>query len=191
MQKIQLNKYIIYGGIVGIAVIGVAIGMIGSSTLARRNHLKEIEGNIVDQGKEAHISGSLLEIKQKIDNGDITEEELSKPAQQSILDLYNYANEHNVTNNDMRRQQLIYNIFLVKNQANPLLILFGNGYLTNYRELVFEMELIAFLLNFGIIGFILYFGPFFAIFCYGVYMGIKYRKQITSTYLMLLGRDIL
>lgn len=67
MQKIQLNKYIIYGGIVGIAVIGVAIGMIGSSTLARRNHLKEIEGNIVDQGKEAHISGSLLEIKQKID----------------------------------------------------------------------------------------------------------------------------
>lgn len=91
----------------------------------------------------------------------------------------------------MRRQQLIYNIFLVKNQANPLLILFGNGYMTNYRELVFEMELIAFLLNFGIIGFILYFGPFFAIFCYGVHMGIKYRKQITSTYLMLLGRNIL
>lgn len=149
--------------------------------------MEDIEGNIVDQGEEAHISGSLLEIKGKIDSGEITETELSKPAQQSILDLYNYANEHNVINNDMRRQQLIYSIFLVKNQANPLLILFGNGYLTNYRELVFEMELVAFLLNFGIIGFLLYFGPFLAIFCYGVYIGIKHRKQITSTYLMILG----
>lgn len=187
MKKIKLNRHILYATVVGIAIVGIIIGIVGSSTLERRKHLKEIEGNIVDKGEEAHISGSLLKIKEKINKGEITEEELLKPAQQSILDLYNYANEHDVTNNDMRRQQLIYNICLVKNQANPILMLFGNGYMINYRELVFEMELIAFLLNFGLIGFTLYFGPFFIIFCYGIYIGVKNRKQITSEYLMLLG----
>jgi len=108
--------------------------------------------------------GSLLEIKQKIEKNEISETELSKQAQKSILELYNYANKHNVINNDMRRQQLIYNILLVKNQANIALILFGNGYFVNYRELVFEMELIAFLLNFGLIRFCIIFCTIFCMF---------------------------
>ena len=126
-------------------------------------------------------------IKEKIERNDINEKELSLPAQQSILDLYNYANENNVVNNDMRRQQLLYNIFLVKHQANPILMLFGNGYMTNYRELVLEVELFALITNFGLFGFALYIGPLLGIFIYAILFFIKNRKKINTEYLMLLG----
>ena len=129
----------------------------------------------------------MLKIKNQIDENSIEESELSKPAQKSILDLYNFAKEHGVINNDMRLQQTLYNIFLVKNQANPLLILFGNGYMVNYRELVLEVEMLALLTNFGLLGFALYIGPLLVIFIYGIVFGIKNRKKIDTEYLMLLG----
>lgn len=187
INKRKLNKFLLAGIIIGIAIVIATVAIIGSTTLARRKHLKDIEGDIVDKGAEAHISGSLLKIKDRIDNNDIKENELSKPAQQSILDLYNYANEHNVINNDMRRQQTLYNIFLVKNQANPILLLFGNGYMANYRELVLEVEMLSLITNFGLIGFILYVGPLLVIFAYAVIFGIKNWKNIDVEYLMLLG----
>ena len=58
--------------------------------------------------------------------------------------------------------------------------------MANYRELVLEMEIPAFLFNFGIIGFSLYFIPFLAIFIYAIYKGFKNRKKIDSEYLMLI-----
>ena len=42
----------------------------------------------------------------------------------------------------------------------------------------------AFLFNFGILGFLLYFGPFLAIFVYGLYFGIRKIKNIDSEYIM-------
>ena len=111
---------------------------------------------------------------------------MSESQKQSILDLYNTANQLNVTNNDQRAQQLIYNLALVKNQKNIVLIIFGNGYMANFRELVLEMEIPAFLFNFGILGFMLYFVPFLSIFIYGVYMAIKNIRKIDDEYLMLL-----
>ena len=83
-------------------------------------------------------------------------------------------------------QQLIYNVVLVKNQHNILSILFGNGYMNNFRELVLEMEIPAFLLNFGICGFILYFVPFLSIFIYSAYIGLKNIKNINQEYILLL-----
>ena len=88
---------------------------------------------------------------------------------------------------DMRKQQLIYNAFLLKNQANPLLILFGNGYMANYRELVLEMEIPAFLFNFGILGFILYFVPFMTIFIWALCYALKNIKEIDSETILLLS----
>ena len=187
IKKQKLNKFLLTVIIISIIIVSVTVAIIGSDTLVRRKHLKEIEGNIIDKGKEAHISGSLLMIKEKIERNDINEKELSLPAQQSILDLYNYANENNVVNNDMRRQQLLYNIFLVKHQANPILMLFGNGYMTNYRELVLEVELFALITNFGLFGFALYIGPLLGIFIYAILFFIKNRKKINTEYLMLLG----
>lgn len=110
---------------------------------------------------------------------------MNESQQKSILELYEIANKFKVKNNDQRMQQLIYNTVLVKNQHNVFYILFGNGYLANFRELVLEMEIPAFLFNFGIVGFMLYFVPFLAIWIYGIYKGIKNIKKINSNYIML------
>lgn len=187
IKKVKLNKYLIIGIISGIVIVVLGIIFIGSNTLQRRQHLKDIEKDIVDEGKESHISGSLLEIKEQIEEGTIEETVMSISAQQSILDLYNYANEHDVVNNDMRMQQMIYHLYLVSNQANPLLLLFGNGYMVSFRELVLEIEMLALATNFGLIGFILYVGPILAIFIYASIWGFKNRKKIDSEYLMTLG----
>ena len=45
-------------------------------------------------------------------------------------------------------------------------------------EMIFEMEVPAFLYNFGVIGFFLYFMPFLAIAMYGTYMAVKKIKNI-------------
>lgn len=180
------KKYVIIGG-VAIAIIGVTVILFGSTTLQRRKHLKEIESNIVDESinGNSHITGDLLEIKNKIDKNELEEGYMNEPEKQSILDLYNTANEMNITNNDYRMQQLIYNFALVKNQKNVGLIFFGNGYMANFYELVLEMEIPAFLCNFGIIGFGLYFVPFLSIFIYGMWFGIKNIKKIDDEYIML------
>ena len=150
--------------------------------------MKDIQKDIVDENTniESHITGSLLEIKQGIENKTLEEGYLSEAQEKSILELYDIANKLNIKNNDQRMQQLIYNVLLVKNQHNILSILFGNGYMNNFRELVLEMEIPAFLLNFGICGFALYFVPFLSIFIYSAYMGIKNIRKISKEYILLL-----
>ena len=186
IKNSKINKKIIIGGISAIVVVLIIVTVIGSNTIERRKHLKEIESNIVDKStnQEAHITGSLMEIKEKIDNNQIEDTYMNEAQKKSILELYDIANKLEITNNDQRMQQLIYNALLVKNQANPLLIIFGNGYMNQYRELVLEMDIPAFLFNFGILGFLLYFGPFLAIFIYGVYFGIRKIKNIDAEYIM-------
>lgn len=179
-QQGKINKKVIVGGIGVIATIILVIITIGSTTLQRRKHLKEIEKNIVDttNQQEAHVTGSILEIKEKIDSDSLEEGYMGEAEKKSILDLYNIANGMNIKNNDQRMQQLIYNIVLVKNQKNPIYLCLGNGHVANFRELVLEMEIPAFLLDFGIIGFILYFMPYALLFLYGCYFMIKNRKNI-------------
>lgn len=183
----KINKRILIVGLVAIATIICTVAIFGSTTLKRRKHLQDIEQNIVDESKneQSHITGSLLEIKEKIENGTLEDGYMNEAQKQSIMDLYNIANEWNIKNNDQRMQQLIYNVALVKNQANPLLILFGNGYFANYRELVFEMEVPAILINFGLLGFVLYLGPFIAILFYGLFQWIKKFKKYDSEFTRL------
>ena len=184
----KINKKTIVGSITAIAIILLVVITIGSTTLQRRKHLQDIENNIIDtsNNQASHITGSLLEIKEKIDNNTLEDGYMNEAQKESILDLYNIANKLEIKNNDQRMQQLIYNIVLVKNQKNPIYLLVGNGYLANYRELVLEMEIPAFLFNFGIVGFILYFIPFLAICLYGIYQGIKNRERIDSEFIMIL-----
>jgi len=188
IQKIKINKNIIIAGALTISAILVIVISVGSTTIQRRKHMQDIEDNIIDESSNqaSHITGSLLEIKEKIDNNTLEDGYMNEPQKKSIIDLYNVADRLDIKSNDQRMQQLIYNIALVKNQKNPVYILIGNGYLANYRELVLEMEIPAFLFNFGIIGFILYFVPFLAICLYGIYKGIKNIKKINVEYLMLL-----
>ena len=65
LQKHKLNKFVIAGIIASVIAVICLITVIGSNTLARRKHLKDIQGNIVDKGEESHISGSLLKIKER------------------------------------------------------------------------------------------------------------------------------
>lgn len=184
----KTNKKIVIAGGTSIVLIILIICLVGSNTFTRRQHLKDIEANIVDSSnnEEAHLTGSLMEIKDKIDNKQIDEKYMNEVQQKSVLELYDIANKLQISNNDQRMQQLLYNAILVKNQANPLLILFGNGYMNQFRELVLEMDIPAFLFNFGIIGLFLYFVPFLAIFIYALYWAIKRYKSIDEQYIMYL-----
>lgn len=92
---------------------------------------------------------------------------MSEAQKKAVLDLFEYCKEKNIAGNNTRKQQLMYNIYLVKEQKSMVGILFGNGFKTNFREMVMENELVSFLLNFGIIGFILYVSPFVLILIYG------------------------
>lgn len=184
----KINKKIVIAGGTSIALIVLIITLVGSNTFTRRQHLKDIESNIVDSSnnEEAHLTGSLMEIKDKIDSKQIDNKYMNEVQQKSVLELYDIANKLQISNNDQRMQQLLYNAILVKNQANPLLILFGNGYMNQFRELVLEMDIPAFLFNFGIIGLFLYFVPFLVIFIYAFYWAIKKYKIIDQQYIMYL-----
>lgn len=183
----KVNKRIVGIGAGLIVVISICIVIFGSTTLERRKHLKEIESDISDENLKdnSHITGDLLDIKNKIDKNELEDGYMSETQKKSIMDLYNTANSMKISNNDQRMQQLIYNIALVKNQKSLGLILFGNGYVANFRELILEMEIPAFLFNFGILGFILYFVPFLLIFVYGLWIGIKNIKKVDDEYIMM------
>ena len=158
-------------------------------TLERRKYINNLNSGIMDPNtnEPVHVTLDILEIKQKIENNELFTEYISIPAQNAIIDLYNFANKYEVTSTDRRTQQLVYNYYLVLNQHNFITILFGNGLLSNFAELTLEMEIPALLFNFGILGFILYFIPFLLIFIYGVYIGIKNIKKIDEEFLILLA----
>lgn len=187
LKNEKINKRFLIIGLISVTAIVLVVLVFGSTTLQRREHLKDIESDIIDESSQqnAHITGSILDIKKQIENDEFQPGYMSKAQERSILDLYNIANKLKVKNNDQRMQQLIYNLVLIKNQKNIFLILFGNGYVANFCELVLEMEFASMLLNFGIIGFILYMGPFLAILFASLYYGVKYRKQIDSKYVFL------
>ena len=189
LNKVKINKRIIACGSISILGVVLIVTLVGSNTLDRRKHLKEEETKLMDitLNEGAHITGDLMKIKEKIENGNLEQGFMKEPEKQSVIDLYNIARDMDLKHTQMRLLQLIYNFRLVKNQSNIVYILFGNGYMNQFREMVLEMEIPAFLFNFGIIGFILYFIPFVGVFGYAVYMGIKNIKKLDSGYIMLLA----
>lgn len=187
VNKVKINtKNIIIFLIVLIMLIMLVI-FAGSITFKRRNHLQNMESTIIDEttGEISHITGDLTNLKNKISKNEIEENFMTKEQQQSIIELYNIANKNNISNTNRRVQQLIYNCALIKNQKNIILILFGNGYLINTNELVLEMEFIAILLNFGIIGFLLYMAPFVLIFVKALMTLFRKFKFLDTEFIML------
>lgn len=183
----RINKKIISVGIGIIAAIAIVVLIFGSNTFTRRKHMEEESQSSYDEKQKevAHLTGDVLNIHEAIVENTIEEGYLSEAEKQSFLELYDIANKYNLKSNDQRLHQIIYNLLLVKNQHNPILILFGNGYLNNFRELVLEMELMSFLLNFGIFGFILYIVPFLTLLIYAIVQIIKNIKKIDSECAML------
>ena len=176
--------------IVGFIILGVAVitvGLVGSNTVKRRSQMNESQYDIIDEvtGEVGHMTGDMLDIKNKILNGTLEKGFMSEAQQNAVLKLNEYASTHNVAGNNTRFQQLIYNFYLVLEQKSVLGILFGNGFETNFREMVMENELASLLFNFGIFGFLLYAGPFLAILIFGVTDVIKrLKKKLDTSYLM-------
>lgn len=189
LHKVKIDKKIIACGSIAILGVFLIVALVGSNTLDRRKHLKEEESKIIDTSlnENAHVTGELMKIKERIENGTLEEGFMNEPEKQSVIDLYNIARDMNLSHTQMRVLQLIYNFRLVKNQSNLIYILFGNGYMNQFYEMVLEMEIPAFLFNFGIIGFILYFMPFVGVFGYAFYIGVKNLKRLDSEYIMLLA----
>ena len=187
------NKLIIVLIIIFLILATILFVLKGSSFLARRKYLQDLDNDIIDNstGMPSHITGDILNFKEKIENGLIEEDFAPKPVQKSILELYTAANKYNINATNRRTQQLIYNYYLIKNQSNIFAIILGNGFLNNYGELILEMEIPAFLFNFGVFGFTLYFIPFFALFIYYCYIGIKNIKKIDYEFVFLLSGVLL
>lgn len=182
-----INKKMIFSGIgIAIAIIIIVL-VLGSNTFIRRKHMEEESQNNYSQNQEeiAHLTGDVLNIYKDIKDNNLEENYLSQAEKESFLELYDIANKYNLKSNDQRTHQIIYNLCLVKNQHNIGFILFGNGYLNNFRELVLEMELMSFLLNFGIVGFILYVMPFVALLVHAFIQIIKNIKESDTESIML------
>lgn len=187
LKNKKINKKVVYAGIGIIAAIAIVVLVLGSNTFIRRKHIEEESKNSYDETQQevAHLTGDVLDIHQSILEGTIEEGYLSRAEQKSFIELYDIANKYNLKSNDQRTHQIIYNLLLVKNQHNIGLILFGNGYLNNFRELVLEMELMSFLLNFGIFGFTFYIVPFLALLIYAFIKILKNMKKIDVQCIML------
>lgn len=188
-HKIKVNSKILIICSLFLVALVIAVVLVGSHTIQRRKQLAKEQTEIIDEvtGQQAYITGDLTKLKNAILEGKVSSTYLPKPEQQAILDLNEYAVSHKLENNDMRSQQLIYHCYLVKNQQNLPALLFGNGYLNPYMELVLEMEIPAFLFNFGVLGFLLYFAPFLMLFVYGCYILIKKHTKIEVEYIMTLA----
>ena len=183
LENIKENKKFSKKQIVSVTLIVIltiiTIFILGSKTLQRRKLLMENEKNNIDieTGEERYVTGDILNLYKKIKNGELEENFMSEAEKRAIVEFCDYAKKIKLSNVNLRKQQLIYNIILVKEQKNPILILFGNGYKNQTGELVMEMEIPAILLNFGIVGFILYMGPIIYILGREIYIFIKNKNQ--------------
>ena len=182
----KLNKKAIIAILIACVIVGMAVITFGSMTLQRRKNLQDKESEIYDDmtGQSAHVTGDMVKIIKQIKEGTLDTDYMSEDEQKTMLDLYDMANKQDVSGTDSRALQFIYHSRLVKNQNNIPMLLFGNGYMTHFYELIFEMEVPAFLYNFGVIGFFLYFMPFLAIAVYGIYSIIKNIKEISVEFAM-------
>lgn len=182
----KINNKVLIAGISIFIIIAIIVGIFGSTTFKRRALLKERESAIYDEntGTSSHVTGDILKLVKEIKNNEIQESYMPEEMQKSVLDLYNYNNKYQIPYTNMRLTQLVYHMYLVKNQKNIGLMLLGNGYMSHYYELIFEMEVPAFLLNFGIIGFVLYCVPFLIIAINGIIILIRKLKEVPVDIIM-------
>lgn len=187
-NKININRNTIIIFFLIIFCILFSIFIVGSKTLERRQYLNSLNLSI-DQhtGQILHVTSSIADLKYNIDNNTYDSSYISNAEINALNHLYTYANKHKISCTNRRLQELMYNIYLVKYQKSFINIIFGNGLLNNFSELILEIELPAFILNFGILGFTLYLLPFIIIFIYAFYSACKNKKLIDNEFLMLLS----
>lgn len=185
-KKIETKKILALIGVA--AVVVLLLGYFGSETLARRKHIKNQSEVIIDvnTGEAGHTTGDTSMFVYGLKNNTIDENVMSKEQSKSYIEMYTAAQRLELDANSLRTQQLIYHLYLIKNQHNIFYILFGNGYIVNYGEMTLEMEVIAILFNFGLIGFILYIIPFIYVYIKLIKQVIKSKKRTVDDIMMLI-----
>ena len=173
-DKIKFDKKKIGLILLVLIAVGGLLFKVGSKTLERRKEIKAMEDDVIDinTGEVAHVTGDTTYLIYEIKN-DLYPDKMSKEQKEAYLDLYETSNKLKLNSNDYRKQQLIYNLYLVKEQHNPLYILFGNGHVNLYGEMILEMEIPYLLLNFGLLGFVLYVSPLL----YWLFKGVTYKNK--------------
>lgn len=187
LHKKNADKKIVLALVIAFAIMGTIVILFGSRTFERRKLLQNRENEIYDEmtGQPAHVTGDIVKIVEQIKEGTLDTDYMPENMQQTMLDLYRIANEKEIPYTKMRALQFIYHSNLVKNQNSIPMLLFGNGYMTHFYEMIFEMEVPAFLYNFGVIGFFLYFMPFLVIALYGIYTMFRKVKKVSVEFAML------
>ena len=188
-DNINVSKKQIIAITLSVIVVVIFLFIIGTKTLTRRKMLEQNEiTNIDEETQETrYVTGDILNLYKQIEKGTLPKNYMSEEEKRSIIQLCELAEKTKLSNVNLRAQQFIYNTYLVKEQKNLNLILWGNGYKNQTGELVMEMEVPALLYNFGFIGFILYFGPFLTLFLYGLYKAYQNRKNIEIDTIMYLA----
>lgn len=160
-------------------VVGCLFLVFGSETIKRRNHLENENNGVIDinTGSLGHTSGDTSAMVYKIKNDELSDDYISDVEAVSYLKMYDYANEKNFKGTDLRRQQMVFHFHLFKEQKSITKVLFGNGYVNHYGEMILESEILAFLFNFGVIGFLVFLGSF--VVCFVKKMS-KYREYVNK-----------
>ena len=187
-KKIKFDKRKMLFLVIFLVILFTALFKVGSYTFKRQS-VKEDQGDdIIDinTGEVSHVTGdTTLHVKDIKDNV-MSEKYLSHERQQALLSMYNKCNEMKLNLSDRRTQQLIYNAYKVKYERNISYILFGNGYVNDYHEMILEMEVPALLFNFGIMGFLLYLGPMIFFLYSKTKMAIKNKRLLDVDNLMII-----
>ena len=162
-----------------IVLFGIVF-LVGSNSFERKKKLEEMNNSLIDPytGKVSHVTGDVLKLIIDIRNGRIEDGFMTTAQQRTLLELYDYANKNELGMTERRRMQIAYHLMLVRNQRDPIYVLFGNGYLINQSEMTLEMEIPAIIINFGLIGFVLYLLPFFVISFWSIKVFFKKLKKI-------------
>lgn len=185
----KINWKLFTVGVVILLLVGsVLLVKVGSRVLKRRQHLNEITSSIMDPltGKPAHLTGDTNQIVVSIKKKTYEKGSISETQKKALLKLYDMASKYNIASHDQRSQQFLYHTAFYLEQHDPVLYLFGNGYQSHHREMTLEMEVPALFFNFGIIGFILYLGPFIILDIQGIIFCFQNRKRVTIGYAMSL-----
>lgn len=172
IKKILINSLLIFIILIMIAIFfNIITQKIKVSSDKRRQYLENNQKELVDEeGKILSVTQDIHNLNKKIKNGEISEEFLSKHEQKALIETEKVAKEKGLVGHSRREAQTIYNIKWMKNEKNIIKILFGKGHLITYGEMILERELLACILDFGIIGFSLFILPFLIILFYNSYL---------------------
>jgi len=185
-QTLMVVGILFICGVIGIVLL---FNILGSNTLDRREQVENMANQVVEEAtnEKIHITGDMYGIKTQIEEGTLPEGYMTEEQQQAVLQLNDIATKYDLSVEKMRMLQLIYNIELANNQSNLIYTLFGNGYMSQYREMILEMEPLAIIINFGIYGFILYLIPFIVVYISSTYKIIINIKKVDVEDIMLIS----